>query len=404
MIKKLTKQEKFMYLNSLFPRNALLDFIFVTFYITKLSITIDKYLYLDTLLFVLITAFEMPSGYISDLFGRKRILILGKLILVFSMIGLLFSTNFLHGVLVIIFYSIGAALASGNTEAILFEYYSDTDQLNKYKVILTNVSSISLTLGIVLSFLSGIIFKFNIQYIIYLDIIIYTINILATIYFLEESKIKVRKNEKEDKKEDNKVKEFVDIKVIISFVITSFIFVFFRSTYNFYQPIYTDFGIDVKYFGMFTVLFSIIGVITNQILKKYFIKKIKYNNLSIMKIYISILFTSFLIMYSKSSFILFMIFICIQQVIRYIEGNIVTIYVNKKIPENTKYRTTYLSIQHFITTGLISMTLIFSSYILKFLSMYTTFFVISLIFTLLVSMLLLILKRMELNSKKIKYN
>ncbi|QXW66269.1 hypothetical protein KX935_03400 [Streptobacillus moniliformis] len=123
-----------------------------------------------------------------------------------------------------------------------------------------------------------------------------------------------------------------------------------------------------------------------------------------MKIYISILFTSFLIMYSKSSFILFMIFICIQQVIRYIEGNIVTIYVNKKIPENTKYRTTYLSIQHFITTGLISMTLIFSSYILKFLSMYTTFFVISLIFTLLVSMLLLILKRMELNSKKIKYN
>lgn len=396
-----------MYLNSLFPRNALLDFIFVTFYITKLSITIDKYLYLDTLLFVLITAFEMPSGYISDLFGRKRILILGKLILVFSMIGLLFSTNFLHGVLVIIFYSIGAALASGNTEAILFEYYSDTDQLNKYKVILTNVSSISLTLGIVLSFLSGIIFKFNIQYIIYLDIIIYTINILATIFFLEESKMKSKseKIEKDNNNENNnKIKEIIDIKVILGLMIGSFIFVFFRSTYNFYQPIYTDFGIDVKYFGMFTVLFSIIGVITNQILKKYFIKKIKYNNLSIMKIYISILFTSFLIMYSKSSFILFMIFICIQQVIRYIEGNIVTIYVNKKIPENTKYRTTYLSIQHFITTGLISMTLIFSSYILKFLSMYTTFFVISLIFTLLVSMLLLILKRMELNSKKIKYN
>ncbi|ACZ01595.1 MFS transporter [Streptobacillus moniliformis] len=396
-----------MYLNSLFPRNALLDFIFVTFYITKLSITIDKYLYLDTLLFVLITAFEMPSGYISDLFGRKRILILGKVIILISMIVLLFSNNFSHGVVVIVIYSIGGALTSGNTESILFEYFFNSEELNKYKVILANVSSIGLTLGIVLSFLSGIIFKFNILYIIYLDIIIYTINILATIFFLEESKMKSKseKIEKDNNNENNnKIKEIIDIKVILGLMIGSFIFVFFRSTYNFYQPIYTDFGIDVKYFGMFTVLFSIIGVITNQILKKYFIKKIKYNNLSIMKIYISILFTSFLIMYSKSSFILFMIFICIQQVIRYIEGNIVTIYVNKKIPENTKYRTTYLSIQHFITTGLISMTLIFSSYILKFLSMYTTFFVISLIFTLLVSMLLLILKRMELNSKKIKYN
>ncbi|QXW66270.1 MFS transporter [Streptobacillus moniliformis] len=266
-----------MYLNSLFPRNALLDFIFVTFYITKLSITIDKYLYLDTLLFVLITAFEMPSGYISDLFGRKRILILGKVIILISMIVLLFSNNFSHGVVVIVIYSIGGALTSGNTESILFEYFFNSEELNKYKVILANVSSIGLTLGIVLSFLSGIIFKFNILYIIYLDIIIYTINILATIFFLEESKMKSKseKIEKDNNNENNnKIKEIIDIKVILGLMIGSFIFVFFRSTYNFYQPIYTDFGIDVKYFGMFTVLFSIIGVITNQILKKYFIKKL----------------------------------------------------------------------------------------------------------------------------------
>lgn len=63
---------KFLILSAVLPKQAFISSVLVIFYMGHLGISFSEYLILDAVLFISVALTELPSGYISDYFGRKK--------------------------------------------------------------------------------------------------------------------------------------------------------------------------------------------------------------------------------------------------------------------------------------------------------------------------------------------
>lgn len=65
--------------------------------------------------------FEIPSGAAADLLGRKKTLIISRILMVISCIIMLFADSFLGFALSFLFQSLSGNFNSGTEEALLFD-------------------------------------------------------------------------------------------------------------------------------------------------------------------------------------------------------------------------------------------------------------------------------------------
>lgn len=387
-LNKEKKQKYFLYLTSIFRTQAFSDAVFVILYLRHLNITFEDYLLLDLILFICIALFEIPSGFIADYFGRKLILILGKFMIILSMFILLIFHELYGGIISVIIYSIGSSLSSGNVESLMYEWFTKIDRLDKYKKYLADSTTIGLWSLSLYSILSGIIIKYSTSLVIILDISFMIINLIVTCIFLMNTKIKHKVNNIE------KIQVFKDVKnlnlertkiIVISFIILTSIFTFFRVTYTFYQPLYEFFDIPIQLIGFFPIIFNIIASFGSQIYKKLIVYKLSLK--SQMNIIIFILFTSSIIFIFFRNIYIFFAIILTQQIIRGYSGPFSNIAYNDSIPQNTKYRTTYISIYSLVNTLSISIMLLLSKKVLRHFSLTLSMAIIGIIILVLIAIL-----------------
>lgn len=373
-----SRQKKYMILSAFFPQQALISAILVTFYLRHLNLTLSQYLYLDSLLFITVAITELPSGFISDYFGRKRILILSKFLVLASMINLLLSSGFEGGLISIIILAIGMSLGSGNEESILYEYFTTHDTIDNYRVINSNKNSILLIMTSIYSIASGFIFKQNISMILYLDIIIMVINIAITTLFLVDMNPKgiKTKNCKGLKNKTTKIHIKNVINTLPVFVTMALLFTFFRVTFNYYQPIYEYCNLPVESFGFFPVFFNLLAALGSQLYIKFF-KNIKSQKAQITLIGIILLLSSFGIYLMSTMGIAIIGMIFIQQIIRGIQISLQPIAINSCIPKDTAYRTSYISFFSMINTLVVSLFVFLSGITVDYFNLIKALFIIS---------------------------
>lgn len=76
--------------------------------------------------------FELPSGVISDVFGRKRSMILSQCMFVLSALGMIFSSSLFGVCLSLILDALGYNFASGTREALAYESLKAAGQEERY--------------------------------------------------------------------------------------------------------------------------------------------------------------------------------------------------------------------------------------------------------------------------------
>lgn len=97
--------------------------------------------------------FEIPSGAVADVFGRKRTLTLSKLVSVFSSVLMILSTNFWTVAIAIGFNAISYNLESGTREALAYDSLKSVKCENDYNkfastdMMLYRITSSLATLG-----------------------------------------------------------------------------------------------------------------------------------------------------------------------------------------------------------------------------------------------------------------
>lgn len=338
------RQRDFLYLDSIFQVQAMIGSILPIFYMAKLNISLDRYLYLDSLLFILTSIFEMPSGYISDKFGRKNILILGKTLILLSSIILLFSDDFMGGLFTIIFVAIGSSLISGNVPAILYEFYGGENDGGTFERLISNANSIAYVFISFYSIIGPLVFKASLKLILYLDIIIEALNICLTGIFLYDDRSLYQKTSlRENKRGLEQISKGKFLRTGLIFLLVSCVFATFRVGFNFYQPIYQDYEIDVGRYGIFAVAFNGLAALGAQIYKK--LSPSFKDRLDLyLPLFGVVIVSSILMGLFWEKFYLFLIFIASQQLARGISGPLQSKVVNDAIPSDTNFRTSYISL------------------------------------------------------------
>ncbi|MBP3410290.1 MAG: MFS transporter, partial [Clostridia bacterium] len=76
--------------------------------------------------------FEVPSGVISDVFGRKKSMVLSQLMFVLSAIGMAFSNQLAGVCLALVLDAWGYNFASGAREALAYDSMKEAGQADKY--------------------------------------------------------------------------------------------------------------------------------------------------------------------------------------------------------------------------------------------------------------------------------
>ena len=219
--------------------------------------------------------FEIPTGVVSDKYGKKISVIIGNILIISSYFILLLNEPIL--VYVSFFLKgLGYTFISGSFEAL---FVNSLD--NKYLLKLNSINRIFFYFGIgISSALGGIIIDIlSFNMIIILDTLIIIIIFIISL-LVKETKEETTTNEKYVKKCINLILGkkflryflFMDIVTAISFI----------NVEDFYSTFLSDNGIDIKLIGIVIALqlfgSSIIGYIVHSFYKK--IDKVKVYMLS----------------------------------------------------------------------------------------------------------------------------
>lgn len=130
--------------------------------------------------------FEIPSGFISDRFGRKSAMLLGSAFTIIYFMGMLFANSAFSIFLFFVIYGFGIALLSGTEQSLIYDELLYKRRKKLYHQIIARYNFISISALAFSSFLGGVIAEYNNwDLIFYLGIVSQTIAIVI-LYFVTD--------------------------------------------------------------------------------------------------------------------------------------------------------------------------------------------------------------------------
>lgn len=386
-LKLIKKYKTLIYLNSIANYESILGPILIIFYLNFMGLTFSQYVFLDGLLCLLLTVFEVPSGYLADLFGRKKTLILSLSMVCLSMVILLSVKSFEGALIAIIIQGLFAPLGSGNVEAIYFETFKGCNREDELESIYSKQNAIMFVALTVMSVISGFLATINLAYPMIISILLLIFNIICYCILLKDNKLYVNKDKKNNIPTIRIIKNSInDLKNVRNtttiFILSAVFFCSTRVAYTFYQPLFEAVKIDVKYFGIIFAGFNMIGFLVSLIAPKVF-KVLKTEN-KVFFVLSMLIIVSFWGIISTKNTIVLLIFIILQQVVRALHFPYFKLRNNYYIPPNSEYRVTYLSYSNLINTLTLTILLAAFSMLNSRLSLITSIKYLGIILTVII--------------------
>ena len=116
---------------------------------------------IETAMIISIVIFEIPSGALADLLGKKKTLILGLGIIFLGDLAMGLAPNFVVLFLSAFFSALGATFLSGTLEAITYDTLKDIGQEKKYNKILSKQKSYTYLAHSLAGIVGGLLYKFG---------------------------------------------------------------------------------------------------------------------------------------------------------------------------------------------------------------------------------------------------
>lgn len=134
-----------------------------------------------------LTIFEIPTGAIADLFGRKKTLLLSNIILLISLIFLYIGGNMFMFVLYAVISAFANALYSGTESAIIYDTLKEKKKEKYYKKIIGKYSALWPIGAIVGSLIGGYLASISLSFPVLFTFIPQLIALIL-VFFLKEPK------------------------------------------------------------------------------------------------------------------------------------------------------------------------------------------------------------------------
>lgn len=299
---------------------------------------------IGALSFLLNALLEIPSGYLADRFGRKKIIISSLFSYTISGLFLTNATETLHLVIGVIFLQVGLALISGALEAFIYDYLLKIKKEFEFDKVLSTGTAIAIIANAVAIFIGGILYRHNIRLPYGLWTIAQMLATIASIRLSEYKNFKIVNSleEKSNKYIDNKISLDL-LTLLVPFSLLLGVFYFYEWSY--FRTAILDIKFNLGY-KIQSIIFAFISIITGVALTIIPGIRDKMNDkklITILSYALGLCLAPFLLHIKM----LAIITVFLISVIGNILTTIVTIYLNDRI--KSKHRATTLSYISLIT-------------------------------------------------------
>jgi MFS family permease len=113
---------------------------------------------IETVFFLTITLFEIPTGAIADIFGKKKTLIISFSLQAVGVYFLSTATNLMGILTGGVIAGIGGSMYSGTFEALVYDSLKEIKAQDKYDRVIANISSISFFAPAVCAIIGGYLY------------------------------------------------------------------------------------------------------------------------------------------------------------------------------------------------------------------------------------------------------
>lgn len=357
------------------------------------GLNLTEIMTLQSIFALLIVLLELPSGYFSDIFGRKRTLLISAIVGFFALVTYSIGHNFFHFLIAELLFAIHLSFMSGTDSAFLFETLSNLEMDKKYKEIWGRSLFNSMVLLAIANIIGGFIAKYNLRYPLILTLPFFLINIFVVLSFREPSSTKLIISKGNIKELMNILKfSLIDnpkLRWII--LLSGFIYAMNQSVLWFYQPYFKLSGIDISHFGLVFAMFHIVSGFTAKYSHRIENKLGAKKSLILLICIISISYISM----SQFVYYFSFLFCFLQQMVRGFKKTVLTDYINRLV--SSEIRATVLSIDNLIAKLIYSMIIPIWGYIADVYNLRLTLLIMGLTTLLLGSISLIIIRSIYKN-------
>lgn len=215
--------------------------------------------------------FEIPSGYYSDRFGRKKCGIIGQITFIFFLIFTVITHSYILFLFSACVRGISYAFLSGTadclfSESILKECPDEMDRLMGIDKVLF-YASYALS-----SIIGGFLAKYSYEAVFYFNIVIQIVSLVCMFLFKET--ISTQTSRQERSKVSNSLKAmFKDKKVVYLLLLPALLSICFLPYEDYYSSLVKGYGVDESLIGIMTscVMISsvLFGMIAFKVNKKW---------------------------------------------------------------------------------------------------------------------------------------
>lgn len=241
--------------------------IFIPF-VMSLGLSMKDFFLLQSFFGLVVALMEVPSGYVADLFGRKKVVMFGAFLSGLGFIALYFSTKLWHLYVHEFFLALSISFMSGADYALLFDSLKEHMVKGERKIQAkwTSYFMMGSYLGEAgAGILSSILSFWSLSHVLFATMIVGWLPFVLSLFFEE---VEVKKMEKSQHKENFKLvfshmfKDSVFLRgLVFNFVVWS---LSTMCVVWLIQKYWEENNLPLFWFGLLWAAFSIVGALSNK--------------------------------------------------------------------------------------------------------------------------------------------
>ncbi len=243
--------------------------------------------------------FEVPTGAMADLLGRKKVILVGRICSAVSSILCLFGHNMLHFAVAFAISAIGQNLNSGSEEALVYDSMKQIGQENKYLKVNSRLNVIIEIAQGTATVIGGIIAEYSFALCYIISVVVAIIALVPAVLFVEPDIKGDSSKDNVEKSKDiislkNKLNVFAivkdhfrisieiircDSKLRKILLYYPMVFTFHTIVFFYGQEFFSSLGmnkIEISMIMLFASVVSLMGAITSEIFLSIFGDRAKY--------------------------------------------------------------------------------------------------------------------------------
>lgn len=234
--------------------------IFIAYQLHTIGLSFAQIMIGESIFALTIVLFEIPSGVLSDLFGRKKTLLIAEIFFLAGCITFALAQEFWHVVLSQIAFGIGIATSSGTDSAIVYDTLRAMKREGEHKQILGAITSFAL-IGIALGqMIGGFVGSYNLRIPILMCIPIPLMKIILLFFVKEPPREKSVHTSQPWIHTKSAMKWLCSQRTILFLVMASmFCALAWKIALHTYNPYMELIDVPVAQWGVLTALFNIVS-------------------------------------------------------------------------------------------------------------------------------------------------